>query len=264
MNSMKHLELFSGTHSFGKVSSSLGYDVISLDRDLNASCPFSDYVSKTHLKEDIMTWDYKVYPKGYFKIITASPVCLWWSNLRKCWIGRKAQSIHPTDIITEEHLNDDINKYGIPMVEKIFEIIEYFNPDYYIIENPATGRMRHYINDLIPYYDVDYCKYSDWGYKKSTRFWTNIEGLEFAKCKNDCENIITIKTQEGATHAGYGTLIKSSTRTLHKCPIGDANKAKPICKHKLNSSKQYNWDGNGKLERYRIPQKVIEMFFNKI
>jgi hypothetical protein len=113
------------------------------------------------------------------------------------------------------------------MVEKIFEIIDYFNPDYYIIENPATGRMKEYINNLIPYYDIDYCKYSDWGYKKSTRFWTNIEGLEFARCKNDCNNIVNGK-------------------------------------HKLNSSRQYNWDGNGRFERYRIPSKIIEMFFNNI
>ena len=47
---MNHLELFSGTHSFGKVSSELGYNVISLDRDLNAKCPFTDYVSETHIK----------------------------------------------------------------------------------------------------------------------------------------------------------------------------------------------------------------------
>jgi hypothetical protein len=25
----------------------------------------------------------------------------------------------------------------------------------------------------IPFYDVDYCMYSDWGYKKRTRIWTN-------------------------------------------------------------------------------------------
>jgi len=80
---MNHLELFSGTHSFGKVSSKLGYNVYSLDRDLDAECPLkSGYVSNTHIKEDIMTWNYKIYPKRYFKIITASPVCLWWSALR--------------------------------------------------------------------------------------------------------------------------------------------------------------------------------------
>ena len=50
---MNHLELFSGTHSFGKVSSSLGYNVFSLDRDLGGDCPFgSGYKSKQHIFAD--------------------------------------------------------------------------------------------------------------------------------------------------------------------------------------------------------------------
>ena len=62
---MNHLELFSGTHSFGKVSSKLDYNVYSLDRDLGAEN--DGYKSQNHFKEDIMTWDYKVYPEGHFK-----------------------------------------------------------------------------------------------------------------------------------------------------------------------------------------------------
>tara|TARA_R110000782_G_scaffold155304_1_gene247559 strand:+ start:23 stop:667 length:645 start_codon:yes stop_codon:yes gene_type:complete len=177
---MNHLELFSGTHSFGKVSSKIGFNVISLDRDLGDTN--DGYTSKTHIKEDILTWDYKKYPKGHFKLITASPVCAWWSNLRRCWIGRKLKA-HGNTIITKEIIDKDIEKYGVPMVDKVFEIIDYFNPDYYVIENPKTGRMKDYINNLIPYYDVDYCRYG-FNYKKPTRFWTNIKGLEFNKCNH--------------------------------------------------------------------------------
>ena len=177
---MNHLELFSGTHSFGKVSSKLGYNVYSLDRDLGDEN--DDYKSENHFKEDIMTWDYKQYPKGFFKVITASPVCLWWSICRLSWIGRKLKA-HGDKIITQEILDEDIEKYGVPMVDKVFEIIDYFNPEFYIIENPKTGKMKEYINPLIPYYDVDYCMYG-LTYKKPTRFWTNIEGLEFKKCNH--------------------------------------------------------------------------------
>ena len=138
---MNHLELFSGTHSFGKVSSELGYNVISLDRDLNAKCPFTDYISETHIKEDIMTWDYTIYPPNHFKLITASPVCMWWSHLRRSWIGRKIKA-HGDTIITKEILDNDIDLYGKPMVDKVFEIIDYFNPQYYIIENPKNGKMK--------------------------------------------------------------------------------------------------------------------------
>jgi len=214
---MNHLELFSGTHSFGKVSSKLGYNVYSLDRDLGDKCPFTEYQSQNHIKQDIMTWDYKQFDRGFFKIITASPVCMWWSHLRRSWIGRKIKA-HGDTIITRDILNQDIEKYGVPMVDKVFEIIDYFNPDYYIIENPRSGKMKEYINDLIPYYDVDYCMYSDFGYRKTTRFWTNIEGLQFNKCNHK----------------------------KHKLALGHLN------------------HGTNLLQKYRIPQKVIEKFFNII
>ena len=147
---MNHLELFSGTHSFGKVSKGIGYNVVSLDRDLNGKCPFTEYESVNHIMEDIMTWDYKIYPKGYFKIITASPVCLWWSRLRNTWIGRKLKS-HGETIITKDILQQDIENLGIPMVEKVFEIIDYFEPAYYIIEN-----MLIYLSLLYNYFFL-YC-----------------------------------------------------------------------------------------------------------
>ena len=179
---MRHLELFSGTHSFGKVSSKYGFDVISLDRDLGAECPFTNYKSKTHIKEDIMTWNYKKYPPHHFKLITASPVCMWWSLLRRSWIGRKIKA-HGDKIITNEILDEDIELYGVPMVDKVFEIMEYFKPEYFIIENPQNGKMKEYINELIPYYDVDYCQYG-FDYRKTTRFWTNIKGLNFLRCNH--------------------------------------------------------------------------------
>lgn len=218
---MKHLELFSGTHSFGKVSSKLGYTVYSLDRDLGSRCPFgSDYECKNHFKEDIMTWDYKQFPKGYFDLITASPVCMWWSHLRNSWIGRKIKA-HGDNIITMEILNQDIEKFGVPMVDRVFEIIDYFNPKYFLIENPSNGKMKNYINDLIPYYDVDYCKYSDFGYRKTTRIWTNIEFTP-KRCKNDCKNMINNK---------------------HKTTLGHIGG----CKNRL--------------ERYRIPLNLIKELF---
>jgi hypothetical protein len=168
------LELFSGTGSIQKVCVERGWDVVSLDRDLKAD-----------IKEDIMTWDYKKdYKPGDFDIITASPVCLWWSKLRNTWIGRKIKA-HGDKIITKELLLEDIEKYGKPMVDKVREIIDYFKPKYWWIENPQTGKMKEYITDL-DYYDVDYCKYSNWGYKKRTRFWTNIKGFEPKKCNKDC------------------------------------------------------------------------------
>ena len=272
---MNHLELFSGTHSFGKVSSKLGFNVFSLDRDLGDTN--QGYTSTHHIKEDILTWDYKVYPRGHFKIITASPVCLWWSALRNTWIGRKLKA-HGDKIITKEILQQDIEDFGIPMVDKVFEIIDYFNPEYYLIENPQTGKMKDYIPSDIPFYDVDYCRYSDWGYKKRTRFWTNIEGLEFTPCGNNCDNMIvkdptTNKKMHSLSinNVKYvnieGKIVRvdsAEKRLLYK----DARNIKPKKHQKVIGGTQKGESVLGKdtnkLERYRIPKNVIEMFFNNI
>ena len=188
---MRILELFSGTHSIGKIGSKLGHEIVSLDRDLDAEN--DGYKSDYHIKADIMTWDYKnEFSEGDFDLITASPVCLFWSNLRNTWIGRRSKTINSDgSIVTREDIERDINLHGKPMVDKCFEIIEFFKPKYWWLENPATGRMKNYISSDYPnyntYFDVDYCKYSDWGYKKKTRFWTNIQGFNPKVCKRDCE-----------------------------------------------------------------------------
>jgi len=68
---MKLLELFSGTKSVGRVAEQLGYNVISLDRDLEAD-----------IKCDILDWDYKQFPAGYFDVIWASPPCTEYSTCK--------------------------------------------------------------------------------------------------------------------------------------------------------------------------------------
>ena len=264
---MKLLELFSGTHSIGKVAHELNIDVVSLDKDLDDTCPLgTNYKSKKHFKINIFDWDYKKeYPKGYFDIITASPVCVWWSTLRATNIGKKMK-LHNGKKLTREMIEEDIEKYGVPMVDKVFEIIDYFQPKYWWIENPQTGRMKEYINDLIPFYDVDYCKYSDFGYKKRTRFWTNMEGFNPKLCKNDCDSIITIETQKGDIHPS-GSIIKSEYRKLHSNVIS-YKKQKAIKKFHVNTFSKINpiqktiGGGNSRLDRYRIPKSLIEELFN--
>ena len=55
---MRVLDLFSGTHSVGKVASALGYEVVSLDlSDATICC-------------NILEWEYKTaFSVGYFDII---------------------------------------------------------------------------------------------------------------------------------------------------------------------------------------------------
>ena len=68
---MRLLELCSRTQSVGKVARELGFEVVCLDRDLEAD-----------IKCDIMDWDSKVYEPGYFDVIWASPPCTEYSRAK--------------------------------------------------------------------------------------------------------------------------------------------------------------------------------------
>ena len=258
---MKCLELFSGTGSFGYVFDELGWDYTSLDRDLEAD-----------LQMDIMDFDYKQYPVGYFDYIHASPPCCYFSMLRNCWVGRKLKE-HGDTIITKEIIQKDLESKGLPILLKTLEIIDYFKPKYWTLENPATGKMRFYIPKEIPHVDVDYCKYSDWGYKKRTRIWYGgIDNFIPKLCKNDCDNMVEIKTEPGAVHIGYKTPIKGKTRIMHSNPMGDSSKLKTLKKHKCISTHAHSKEtlkskhkkqvedyggGSNRLDRYRIPHELI-------
>jgi site-specific DNA-cytosine methylase len=124
------LELFSGTCSVGKVASAMGWEVISLDRDLAAN-----------IQTDIMEWDYKTYPSGYFQFIWASPPCTEYSRAKTVGIRK----LDEADTI----------------VKKTWEIIDYFNPPLgYVLENPQTGLLkeREFMLERT-FTDIDYCKY---------------------------------------------------------------------------------------------------------
>ena len=158
------LELFSGTKSVGKVCDSLGWNSVSVDLLLPAD----------H-EVDILQFDYKQYPKDYFDIVWASPPCTEYSNLQNCWVGRKKKDgITFTKEIIEEKMNESDK-----LILKTLEIIEYFNPVLWFMENPQTGKLKNReVVKGLPFYDIDYCMYSDWGYKKRTRIWTNKKDLD--------------------------------------------------------------------------------------
>jgi len=171
---MRVLELFSGTKSVGKCCDELGWESISVDMILPAD----------H-QVDIMQFDYKQYPKDYFDIVWGSPPCCSYSRLQQSWIGRKKKEGIFTKEICEEQM-----KESDKLVKKTLEIIEYFNPELWFMENPQTGDLknRSFMKD-VPFYDVDYCMYSNWGYKKRTRIWTNKKDFNNLLCDNDCESI---------------------------------------------------------------------------
>ena len=134
----------------------LGYEVISLDRDMSAS-----------IQLDILEWDCREFPRKFFDVIWASPPCTEYSRA-------KTTGIRDIDGANE-------------VVQRTLDILEYFEPKYWIIENPQTGLLKDQLCMWgIPFKDVDYCRYG-LPYRKRTRIWNNVFSWELKPlCKKDC------------------------------------------------------------------------------
>lgn len=207
---MTCLDLFSGTGSVSSQLISRGYNTITLDRDMEAD-----------IKTDILNWNYKEYEPNTFKFIWASPPCTEYSS---------AKTTAPRKI-------EEANK----IVERTLEILNYFKPEFYIIENPQTGLLKKqdFMQEL-DYIDVDYCKYG-YPYRKRTRLWTNFKDkLEHTLrplCKKDCGSM----DEAGKRH------------------IAEAQR--------MPSGKSAGWGNRPRFEQselYRIPEKLINNVIDAI
>ena len=198
---MRLLDLFAGTHSVGKVGRELGYEVTSLDlADATICC-------------NVLDWEYEMYPRGHFDVIWASIPCCTFSNVRHSNVGRNG--------FTWERLESDVLNIGVPLLRKTEEIINYFQPKYWFIENPFTGKMKHHINTPMDRcYVVDYCKYADWGYRKRTAIWygSPVEGFIPRKCNKDCNSIQGNKHLIRVTGSAKGENCKGQGGSNNKAP----------------------------------------------
>lgn len=213
---MKVLELFSGTGSVGKVAKKLGWEVVSLDLELEAD-----------INIDILDWDYKVFSPDTFDIVWASPPCVNYSKLQESHLGRNRNG----KVFTKEMWKENMNESD-KIVLKTLEIIKYFNPTLWFLENPQTGylKTRDIMKD-IPYYDVDYCMYSNWGYRKRTRIWTNKQNFKPLLCNKMCGNMVDGRHKENLGGRYLDKDNKVITKTI------------------------------GRYDKYRIPEKLIYFLF---
>ena len=155
---MRCLELFCGTKSFRKVANNLGHEVISVDLESKF---------EPDILTDILEWDYTTLPRDSFDVIWASPPCVFFSRAR-------TSAKTPPDMDLARSL-----------VNKSFEIIEYFKPRYWFLENPV-GKLRHdpvivnrssLINDQ--FWDrktISYCRY-----------YFSIQGNGKHRCRKDTD-----------------------------------------------------------------------------
>ena len=153
------LEVCSGTGSVGKVFKMHGWEVVSLDVDRK---------TRPTVICDIREFDYKQL-SGPFDCIWCSPPCTHYSICRsKARIPRDLES------------NDQI-------VQQCINIITWFSPKAWFIENPMTSMLKHRaVIRGLRHVDVDYCMYG-FPYRKRTRIWTNATAEKWTRlCNYDC------------------------------------------------------------------------------
>lgn len=162
---MRTLELFAGTQSFSK-----GVKRRSIDNEA-ITVDILDKFNPSHVA-NILTWDYTQYPSGFFDVIWCSPPCTEYS---------KAKTRGVRDLDTADAL-----------VRKCFEILDYFNPAVWIVENVGTGLLVKRMDTIRPGLSsvlVDYCVYGK-PYRKRTILWSNAP-LHLGLCggKNRCSQM---------------------------------------------------------------------------
>ena len=148
---MNVLELFAGSRSFSKVAEELGFQTFTSDIK---SFEKIDYVT------NIFEFDVNKVP---FKpdVIWASPPCTYFSVAS---IGKHWNKDH-----TPKTLEAIV---GCQIVRKTLEIINYFQPDFFFIENPRGKLRKLSFMQKIPRATVTYCQYGDTR-MKPTDIWTN-------------------------------------------------------------------------------------------
>ena len=111
---MRLLELFSGTGSIGRAFEARGWGVISLDILPGAT-----------ITSNILDWEYKNYPREHFDFVWASPPCTEYSKAR-------TRAKRPRDFDGADAI-----------VRRTLEIIWFFRPPLWLIENPQTGYLKN-------------------------------------------------------------------------------------------------------------------------
>jgi len=189
-------EFFAGSRSFSKVAESRGHttyttDIIDFD-GIDQHCDIFDF----DIGEALRT--------------TGPPHILWFSP--PCKYFSVASCYHHWDYDGNVHTpKTEGAKLGLEILNRINKIIEFIDPEYYIIENPR-GIMRK-MPHMTPHMrdTVWYCRYGDTR-AKPTDLWTNF-GIRLPRtCKNsnpECHHEKTKRSSNKGTQGIQGRYNRS-------------------------------------------------------
>ena len=170
-------------------------------------------------------WPYHIYPPGHFDAVWASPDCTQYSNAR-----RGAKTLRNLPLADSLALRSQ-------------EIINYFNPRAWFIENSQTGRLKDRPLMLsLPFCDVDNCAYCDWGYRKRTCLWNNVEFTgKLCPGPGVCSNMVNSKhktiAQQGRNRCKSGLYGEHfSQQRLHKIPPALCEAIEARCRMETDSN----------------------------
>ena len=202
------LVLFSGTKSVSKQLRRLypKSKIVTLDIDSNTN---------PTICVDILKWQYKDKPSLYYDMIWASPECTKFSRANH----GKASDVEI--------------RHAIKMFMKTIEIIRYYQPREWFIENPVSGLQQYpFIQKLERFRkECTYCKYGTC-YKKPTNFWTTAN-VELQKCTVDTPCL---------------------SKALHGCHLCTAQQGGF---YRMINAKQIYIRGTKKQVAYMIPAKLV-------
>lgn len=181
---MNTLELFAGSQSFSKGVKRYNIEALCVTVDM------SHHFNPTH-HVNLMEWDYTIYPPGYFTMIWASPPCTQYSIAKT----RGVRDLEGSD----------------NLVRRVFQIIDYFKPTAWIIENVGTGLLVDRMKDIrdVPMFLTDYCCYGK-PVRKRTALWSN-KTLDLLLCpgKGLCEQMEGRKHKSSVGNGRYELAFKS-------------------------------------------------------
>lgn len=214
---MKMLEIFAGTRSMADTFEKEGFEVFTVELDLQHP--------RIDLYEDILnvTAEMIIEKFGRPDVIWASPVCTTYSIA--------AISHHRT---REEDGNlapkSEYAFYSDRMIQHTLKLIEELQPKYYFIENPRGGLRKMNFMQEYSRYTVWYCQYGD-DRAKPTDLWTNHPEPNFKPvCRNGNKNCHHEAAPRGSR---TGTQGRANSKERSKIPQELCNHIASICQVNL-------------------------------